>query len=77
LDSSQLCPPAFSLSHFDWSELPAEAIQSARIRRLFSRRSAFVSSDPKTLTPEVCPVTGTPAFQPLSWINENNLLFII
>src|SRR4029079_6016633 len=42
--------------------------------------SAHFSSDPKSLRPEVCPLsertgTGTPALRFSSWINENNLPF--
>jgi len=48
----------------------------ARIRRQLSRCSASVSSDPKSLKPEVCPFIGMPELQFNSWINENNLLFI-
>jgi hypothetical protein len=38
--------------------------------------SARFSSDPETLTLEVCPFIGTLELQPFSWINENNLPFI-
>src|SRR5207245_4969323 len=44
-----------------------------RIRRRHSRSSVFVSSDPKSLTPEVCPFTGHfTSSNPLP-TDENNL----
>jgi hypothetical protein len=47
------------------------------IRGHNSQHSAPFSSDPQTLTLEVCPVIGTVVFQPQSWINENNNTFTI
>jgi hypothetical protein len=48
-----------------------------RTHRRGWRCSARCSSDPETLTLEVCPFIGTLGLQPFSWINENNLLFTI
>jgi len=48
-----------------------------RIRRRRSRSSAFVSSDPKSLTPEVCPITGTSRVQTLFRTDENTLPTIL
>ena len=50
---------------------------SCRIHRHVWRFSARFSSDPGTLTPEVCPFTGTPAFQSPFWINENDIFFTL
>src|SRR5206468_10554245 len=49
----------------------------AGIRRRHSRSSVFVSFDPRTLTPGVCPFAGTPGLQPQSWINENENFLIL
>jgi hypothetical protein len=54
----------------------SQAQSASGIRRRLSRLSAFASSDPKSLMPEVCPFIGTPGLQFSSWINENNLPFI-
>ena len=38
--------------------------------------SARFSSDPRTVTPGVCPFTGAPHLQRPRWINENNNSFL-
>jgi hypothetical protein len=48
----------------------SQAQMASRIRRRRSRLAASSSSDPKSLTPEVCPFVGTLALQISSWINE-------
>ena len=51
--------------------------QSGRsIHRRHSSVPVSVSSDQKSLRPEVCPFIGMPALQSNSLINENNLSFI-